>query len=94
MNVVFPRPDSPATMMVKAAPLLATILCLWFGYPEMLDVVHNDLETPGHRTLTRFAMPIGDALSVVGGAIFSRLIVLLFKESWCCGVVSGVRRLE
>ena len=48
INVVLPKPDSPATMMVKAAPLLATILWRWLG---------------------RFAIPIGDALSEVGGAI-------------------------
>ena len=35
-------------MIVKAAPLFATILCRWFG---------------------RFAIPMGDALSAVGGAI-------------------------
>lgn len=28
MKVVFPSPDSPATMIVKAAPRFATILCL------------------------------------------------------------------
>lgn len=38
------------TIIVKAAPLLATILCRWLG---------------------RLAMPIGEALSVVAGAIFS-----------------------
>lgn len=36
------------TMMVKAAPRLATILCLWLG---------------------RLAMPIGEALSAMAGAI-------------------------
>jgi hypothetical protein len=35
-------------MIVKAAPLFATILCRWFG---------------------KFAIPIGDALSAVAGAI-------------------------
>ena len=35
-------------MIVKAAPLFATILCRWLG---------------------RFAIPIGDALSAVGGAM-------------------------
>jgi hypothetical protein len=38
------------TMMVKAAPLFATILCRWLG---------------------KFAIPIGDALSAVGGAIMN-----------------------
>jgi hypothetical protein len=38
------------TMIVNAAPLLATILCRWLG---------------------RLAMPIGDALSAVAGAISS-----------------------
>ena len=74
MKVVFPKPDSPATcgqvlanasnelddaheehqevrtMIVKAAPRLATILCRWLG---------------------RLAMPIGEALSAVAGAILS-----------------------
>ena len=36
------------TIIVKAAPLFATILCRWLG---------------------RFAIPIGDALSEVGGAM-------------------------
>lgn len=53
MNVVLPRPDSPATMMVKAAPLLATILWRWLG---------------------RFAIPMGDALSEVGGAIVDKRV--------------------
>ena len=60
MKVVFPRPDSPATMIVKAAPLLATILCLWLG---------------------RFAIPMGDALSEVGGAIMDDGFIVVAKEA-------------
>jgi len=41
------------TMMVKAAPLFATILCRWLG---------------------KFAIPIGDALSAVGGAIMNMCV--------------------
>lgn len=64
MKVVFPKPDSPATIMVKAAPRFATILCLWFG---------------------RLAMPIGDAASVMAGAM-----VVYFRADWAkCGRCHG-----
>ena len=38
MNVVLPNPDSPATMIVKAAPRLATILWRWLGSYDALSV--------------------------------------------------------
>ncbi len=41
------------TMIVKAAPLLATILCRWLG---------------------RLAMPIGEALSAVAGAMANETV--------------------
>jgi len=54
------------TMIVKAAPLFATILWRWLGYNfyiSYLDQISWSFER------TRFAIPIGDALSEVGGAI-------------------------
>ena len=42
MKVVLPRPDSPATMTVKAAPRFATILWRWLGsYMDCISVLSD-----------------------------------------------------
>lgn len=92
IKVVLPKPDSPATMIVKAAPRFATILWRWLGRLRMLAVRRGCTQAPTH-----FAMPIGDALSVAGGAIVCNMIVTLgyceerrvrlWRRSVDCGVV-------
>lgn len=65
MKVVFPRPDSPATMMVKAAPRLATILWRWLGScvrGQWLGMWCTDSFSVQVHTL---AMPIGEAASAM-----------------------------
>ena len=50
MKVVFPSPDSPATIIVKAAPLLATILWRWLGLPRKSVFNIEIIKESGYRT--------------------------------------------
>lgn len=80
IKVVFPNPDSPATIIVKAAPRFATILWRWLGRLWIVSSVH--IGQPKRKGDTDFAMPMGDALSVVGGAIFCDFFVALGGQNW------------
>ena len=81
MKVVFPSPDSPATCPVSICTLVH-IIYIAYHNGEGCTSLRNDLVTlvwlpPCQweksknlgKKLTRFAIPIGDALSAVGGAM-------------------------
>lgn len=63
MKVVFPRPDSPATMIVKAAPRFATILWRWLGSYMLL--ASDKARAIAQFVIRTLAMPIGDMVSAI-----------------------------
>ena len=73
------------TMIVKAAPLFATILWRWLGLQTSLAVVQgvDDIKLRGDTH--RFAIPIGDALSDVGGAIVRGSVASLVRSGFSTG---------
>jgi len=67
MKVVLPKPDSPATMIVKAAPRLATILWRWLGScARRCQLWHPHMER--HGVGHTLAMPMGLADSAMTSA--------------------------
>jgi hypothetical protein len=77
------------TMIVKAAPLLATILWRWLGLESLIHVQEavvqgaEDIKLRGDTH--RFAIPIGDALSDVGGAIVRESVASLVRSGFSTG---------
>jgi hypothetical protein len=77
------------TMIVKAAPLLATILWRWLGLESLIHVQEavvqgvEDIKLRGDTH--RFAIPIGDALSDVGGAIVRGSVASLVRSGFSTG---------